>query len=179
MRQGKKGKEWHFGMKAHVGTDRRGIVHSLTTTDAGAADITQMPELLHGEEREIFGDQAYWKEADRQAALARGIRYRVNRRGTKQRPLTTYQRDINRRRSKARARGEHAFHVVKRLWGFSKVRYRGLAKNTARLYTAFALANVLSAAGYEVEREYYVNDAGTQTDTFGDGLSRRGNERWE
>ena len=92
MRQGKKGKEWHFGMKAHVGTDRRGIVHSLTTTHAGAADISQMPELLHGEEREIFGDQAYWKEADRQAAVERGIRYRVNRRGTKQRPFTKHQR---------------------------------------------------------------------------------------
>lgn len=142
MRQGKKGKDWHFGMKAHVGTDRRGIVHSLTTTHAGAADITQMPQLLHGAEREVFGDQAYWKEADRQAAKAAGIRYRVNRRGTKQRPLTEYQKRINRCRSRSRARGEHAFHVVKRLWGFNKVRYRGLAKNTARLFTAFALANL-------------------------------------
>jgi IS5 family transposase len=142
MRQTRKGKDWHFGMKAHVGTDRRGIVHSLTTSHAGAADITQMPQLLHGEEREVFGDQAYWKEADRQAALDRGIRYRVNRRGTSQRPLTAHQRFINRCRSKARARGEHAFNVVKRLWGFSKVRYRGLAKNTARLFTAFALANL-------------------------------------
>lgn len=142
MRQGRKGREWHFGMKAHVGTDRRGIVHSLTTTHAGTSDITQMPDLLHGEEREIFGDQAYWKEADRQAAKADGIRYRVNRRGTKQRPLTAYQKFINRCRSRSRARGEHAFHVVKRLWGFNKVRYRGLAKNTARLFTAFALANL-------------------------------------
>ena len=71
-RQTRKGKDWHFGMKAHVGTDRRGIVHSLTTTDAAGADITQMPQLLHGEEREVFGDQAYWKEADRQAARERG-----------------------------------------------------------------------------------------------------------
>jgi IS5 family transposase len=142
MRQGRKGKEWHFGMKAHVGTDRRGIVHSLTTTHAGASDIMQLPALLHGKERELYGDQAYWKEAHRQAAVAEGIRYRVNRRGTQQRPLTAYQKRINRARSKARARGEHAFHVVKRLWGFSKVRYRGLAKNEARLYTAFALANL-------------------------------------
>jgi IS5 family transposase len=142
MRQGRKGKEWFFGMKAHVGTDRRGIVHSLTTTHAGASEITQMPNLLHGEERELFGDQAYWKEADRQAAQAQGIRYRINRRGTKPRPLTAYQKFINRCRSRARARGEHAFHVVKRLWGFNKVRYRGLAKNTARLFTAFALANL-------------------------------------
>ena len=154
MRQTRKGKDWHFGMKAHVGTDRRGIVHSLTTTDAAGADITQMPQLLHGEEREVFGDQAYWKEADRQAARERGVRYRVNRRGTKQRPLTEYQRRINRSRSKARARGEHAFHVVKRLWGFSKVRYRGLAKNTARLYTTFALANLYMLRRRLLPREW-------------------------
>jgi IS5 family transposase len=142
MHQTRKGKDWHFGMKAHVGTDRRGIVHSLATTDAAAADITQMHKLLHGEESEVFGDQAYWSAAHRQSAIARGIRYRVNRRGTSARPLTDHQRYINQVRSKARARGEHAFHVVKRLWGFAKVRYRGLAKNTARLFTAFALANL-------------------------------------
>ena len=140
MHQTKKGKDWHFGMKAHIGTDRHGIVHSLSTTAANVSDITQMPELLHGEEREVFGDQAYWSEAHRQAALAKGIRYRVNRRSRSR--LSEYQRFINRRRSAARARVEHVFHVVKRLWGFSKVRYRGLAKNTVRLYTAFALANL-------------------------------------
>ena len=139
MHQTKKGKDWHFGMKAHIGTDRHGIVHSLSTTAANVSDITQMPELLHGAEREVFGDQAYWSEAHRQAALAKGIRYRVNRRSPR---LSEYQRFINRRRSAARARVEHVFHVVKRLWGFSKVRYRGLAKNTARLFTAFALANL-------------------------------------
>jgi IS5 family transposase len=142
MHQTRKGKQWHFGMKAHVGTDRRGIVHSLATTDAAAADITQMHKLLHGEESEVFGDQAYWSEAHRQSAAARGIRYRINRRGASAKPLTDHQRYINQVRSKARARGEHAFHVVKRLWGFAKVRYRGLAKNTARLFTAFALANL-------------------------------------
>ncbi len=142
MHQTKKGKDWHFGMKAHVGTDKRGIVHSLSTTAANASDISQMPQLLHGQEREVFGDQAYWSESHRQGALKRGIRYRINRRGTSSKPLTEYQRFINRCRSSARARGEHAFHVVKRLWGFAKVRYRGLAKNTARLFTAFALANL-------------------------------------
>jgi transposase, IS5 family len=141
MHQTKKGKDWHFGMKAHIGTDRRGIVHSLSTTAANVHDSTQMAKLLHGAEREVFGDQAYWSESHRQNALAKGIRYRINRRPSRT-PLTTYQRFINRRRSAARARVEHAFHVVKRLWGFNKVRYRGLAKNTARLYTAFALANL-------------------------------------
>ena len=142
MHQTKKGKDWHFGMKAHIGTDRRGIVHSLSTTAANVHDGNQMHKLLHGDEREVFGDQAYWNQSHRQSALALGIRYRINRRGSPSRPLTDYQRFINRCRSAARARVEHAFHVVKHLWGFTKVRYRGLAKNTARLYTAFALANL-------------------------------------
>jgi len=142
MHQTRKGKQWHFGMKAHVGTDQHGIVHSLSTTPANTADITELPKLLHGEEKEVFGDQAYWSEFHRQCAKASGIRYRINRRGTKSKPLSEHQRLTNRLRSKRRARGEHAFHVVKRLWGFTKVRYRGLAKNTARLFTAFALANL-------------------------------------
>jgi transposase, IS5 family len=142
MHQTRKNKQWRLGMKAHVGTDPRGIVHSLATTDAAAADITQMPKLLHGQEHEVFGDQTYWCETHRQDAKARAIRYRINRRGSRTNPLTDHQRYINQVRSKARARGEHAFHVVKRLWGFAKVRYRCLAKNTARLFTAFALANL-------------------------------------
>ena len=141
MHQTKKGKDWHFGMKAHVGTDRRGIVHSLTTTAANVHDSTQMAKLLHGQEREVFGDQAYWNESHRKDAQKMGIRYRINRRPNHV-PLSDHQRRINRLRSRARARCEHVFHVVKRLWGFSKVRYRGLAKNTSRLFTAFALANL-------------------------------------
>src|SRR5436305_4318337 len=120
MRQTKKGNTWHFGMKVHVGTDRRGVVHSLVTTHAAAADITQMDALLHGEEKEIFGDQAYWKEADRLRFRSKGVKYRVNRRGNHHRPLTEYQKKINTSRSRTRARGEHAFRVVKRLWVFGK-----------------------------------------------------------
>jgi IS5 family transposase len=131
-----------FGMKAHIGTDPRGIVHSLVTTAANVSDISQMAHLLHGQEREVYGDQAYWSEVHRQGARARGVRYRINRRATGPRPLSRNEQTINRIRSVTRARGEHAFHVVKRLWGFTKVRYRGLAKNTARLFTMFALANL-------------------------------------
>ena len=142
MRQTRKGNTWYFGMKVHVGTDRRGIVHALTTTDAATADVTQLPQLLHGEERALYGDQAYWNEGDRQAAAAAGVRYRVNRRGHWRQPLTAYWKRVNQARSRVRARGEHAFHVVKTLWGAGKVRYRGLAKNTARMFTLFALANL-------------------------------------
>ena len=142
MKQTKKGGTWHFGMKIHVGTDKHGLVHSLTTTHAAAADIFELPNLLHGQEREIFGDQAYWKEAHHQQFSEAGVRYRVNRRGHYKQPLTEHQKLINRTRSRVRARGEHAFRIVKRLWGFAKVRYRGLMKNTVRAFVMFALANL-------------------------------------
>jgi IS5 family transposase len=143
MKQGKKNKrEWHFGMKAHVGTDINGLVHTLVTTHAGASEIKQLPNLLHGQERTLYGDQAYWSEMHRFAAKQHGVRYRVNRRPNRGHPLSVYHRRVNRLRSATRARGEHAFRVVKHLWGFTKVRYRGLAKNTARLFTMFALANL-------------------------------------
>lgn len=143
MRQGKKNKrEWSFGMKVHVGTSKQGLVHSLVTGPANEADITKLDGLMHGSEDELYGDQAYWSEDHRQHCKHAGIRYRVNRRPPPSHPLTDYQRTINRARSRRRARGEHAFHVVKRLWGFAKVRYRGLAKNTARAFALFALANL-------------------------------------
>ena len=148
MKQTRKGRNWHFGMKLHIGADPRGIVHTVTATNAAAADITQLPALLHGQEREVFGDQAYWKEADRQAYAARGVRYRINRRPNPSAPLSERWRMINRARSRTRARGEHAFRVVKHLWGFAKVRYRGLVKNLARAHTMFALANL-----YQVRRQ--------------------------
>jgi IS5 family transposase len=143
MKQTRKGKNWHFGMKLHIGTDRRGMVHSLTATHAAESDIKQLPQLLHGEESVVYGDQAYWKEEDREAFEEAGIRYRMNRRapgGNKN--LSERWRKINRARSRTRACCEHPFRVVKQLWGFSKTRYRGIAKNLARAQTMFALANL-------------------------------------
>ena len=148
MKQTHKGRNWHFGMKLHIGADKRGIVHTVRATAASVADITQLPDLLHGQEREVFGDQAYWKEDDREFLEAWGMRYRINRRPTSKRPLSARWRMINRARSRTRARGEHAFRIVKQLWGFAKVRYRGLAKNLARAQTMFALANL-----YQVRRQ--------------------------
>jgi len=143
MKQGNKNaREWLFGMKAHVATDRRGRAHTQVTTHVGAADISQQPQPLHGGERELYGDQAYWSEMHRMAAQAQGVRYRVSRRPAPGRRLTEHQRRLKRLLSATRARGEHAFRVVKKLWGYSEVRYRGLAKNTAQLSTMFALANL-------------------------------------
>ncbi len=142
MRQTKKANTWYFGMKLPVGTDPRGLVHRLRTTDAAQADVTQLPALVHGAERAIYGDRAYWSEGLRQAFRRRGVRCRVQRRATKQTPLSPWWQAINRTRSRVRARGEQPFHVVKRLWGFAQGRDRGLAKNTARAFALFALANL-------------------------------------
>lgn len=142
MRQTKKGNTWYFGMRVHTGTDPHGLVHSLTTTHAAASELDELPHLLHGEERVLYGDRGYWKESDRAACEAAGIRYRVNRRGCRHAPVSDRWQAINRARSRVRACGEHAYLVVKRHWRFAKVRYRGLAKNTVRVYAAFALANL-------------------------------------
>jgi len=142
MHQTRKGKQWYFGMKVHVGASKQGLVHSVATGPANEADITRIDDLLHGAETELYGDQAYWSEQHRQQCRHAGIRYRVNRRAKAGRQLTEYEKSINRSRSGRRARGEFAFHVVKHLWGFAKVRYRGLYKNTVRALTMFALANL-------------------------------------
>jgi IS5 family transposase len=154
MKQTRKGKNWHFGMKLHIGTDRRGIVHSLTATHAAESDLKQLPQLLHGEESVVYGDQAYWKEEDREAFEEAGIRYRMNRRapgGNKN--LSDHWRQINRARSRTRACCEHPFRVVKQLWGFQKVRYRGIAKNLARAQTMFALANLYAVRHWLLPRQ--------------------------
>lgn len=142
MHQTKKGNQWYFGMKFHAGMDPHGLVHTLTATAANVADITEKENLLHGDEKRIWGDTAYWKEKDRQRWIADGKQYRINRRGAKGRPLTDGQRRVNRSRSRTRAIGEHSFQVVKHQWGFRKVRYRGLAKNLTRGMVAFGLANL-------------------------------------
>ena len=128
-------------MKVQVRTHTRGLVHSLTTTDAATADITQLNDLLHGQETTLYGDKAYWKESDRQQWTADGGTYRINRRGKR----TPYWDAINRTRSTIRARCERVFHVMKTLRGFAKVRYRGLEKNTVRVFTAFARSNLYLA----------------------------------
>lgn len=142
MHQTRKGKQWYFGMKLHVGASKKGLVHSVTTGPANQADITRLGDLVHGEEDELYGDQAYWSEDHRQHCKQAGIRYRVNRRAKPRSQLSTYQKSVNRSRSRRRAFGEYPFLVVKRLWGFTKVRYRGIYKNTVRAIAMFALANL-------------------------------------
>ena len=141
MKQTRKGNAWYFGMKTHIGTDTRGRVHSVAVTDAAVHDSTMMPACLHGEETAIYGDKAYANEARQQAALGRGVDWRVSRRARTGKRLNCADKSFNRKSNRTRARVKHAFGVIKHLWGYRKVRYRGLEKNTAQAFTLFALAN--------------------------------------
>jgi IS5 family transposase len=147
MTQTRKGNQYYFGMKAHIGVDARsGLAHRLTTTTASTADVRVMETLLHGAEREVYGDKGYVSEARRCAFKARGgRRWGVARRAKPGQPLSDADRERNRRLSSIRSKVEHVFRVVKRQFGYAKVRYRGLAKNTAQLFTLFALSNLYLA----------------------------------
>jgi len=143
MHQTRKGKQWYFGMKVHIGVDTdSGLVHTVRGTAANVADVNVLGELLHGDEESLHGDSAYHSKQLKAQAQASGLEFNVNERGTRHRPLTKMQRARNRRLSRVRATVEHPFLVVKRLWGHTKVRYRGIAKNLAQMHTLFALANV-------------------------------------
>ena len=142
MKQTKKGNQWYFGMKAHVGTDtRKGLAHSVVVTDAAVHDSQVMDELVHGEEQAIYGDRAYTSEKKRQEYEARGINWCVNRKACRHYQLTPEDVAYNHRQSQIRAKGEHAFLVVKHLWHYQKVRYKGLFKNAVQVFSLFALAN--------------------------------------
>lgn len=154
MTQTKKGNQWYFGMKVHIGTDRRGIVHTVTTTTAKDADITQLPELLHGKETVVHGDRGYYSADANNHLRSRGIRSCLQKRASAGHPLSRTEKARNKKWSSARAMVEHPFLVIKRLWGFAKVRYRGLAKNTARVFALLALANL-----YRVRRRLLLQGA--------------------
>jgi IS5 family transposase len=147
MSQTKKRNTWHFGMKVHVGAQAHGLplVHSVAVGTGAENELGRLGELLHGEERELFGDRGYWSKEDRRLCTQAGIAYRVQQRGRATQPLTERQRQRNRRLASIRAPVEHPFHVIKRLWGFAKLRYRGLYKNAVRVYALFALANLYLA----------------------------------
>ena len=143
MRQTKKGNQWYFGMKAHVGTDTgRGLAHSVVVTDAAVHDSRVMDELLHGEELAVYGDKAYANEEKRKEYEGNGIEWCINRKANRGQQLTREDKDYNHRQSQIRAKGEHAFLVVKHLWHYQKVRYKGLYKNAVQVFSLFALANL-------------------------------------
>ena len=143
MRQTRKGRQWYFGMKAHIGVDSKTkIIHSAAATAANVADCHLLPDLLHGEETRVWGDQAY--RGQRRVIVEHAPRARdfTNRRYRQNGVVDEKERAKNRTKSKVRAKVEHAFFVIKRVFGFAKVRYRGLDKNAHRLFVACALANL-------------------------------------
>ena len=148
MHQTKKGNEWHFGMKAHIGVDvASGVVHTLTGTAANEADINQTAALLHGREEAVFADAGY-TGADKRPELAeRDISWNIAIKRGIIKALPKGLRDVaepvERALSQVRAWVEHPFHIIKNLFRHRKLRYRGLVKNTAQLHTLFALANLV------------------------------------
>lgn len=151
MHQTKKGNEWYFGMKAHIGTDAdSGLVHSLTGTAANVADITETERLLHGEESDVFADAGYTGVAKRDELKDKNVTWHVAEKRGKLKKMTEGTRkdlvtQFERAKAQIRAKVEHPFHVVKNLFRHRKVRYRGLLKNTAQLFTLFALGNLILA----------------------------------
>ena len=146
MHQTKKGNEWHFGMKLHLGADSQtGLVHRASITAANVHDSHQVPNLLHGEETRFYGDSAYRGKAqrDRLKEIAPQAKDFTNKRAYRNAPLTDADRETNRRKSSIRSKVEHPFLTLKRLWGFAKVRYRGLAKNANRAFAMLAMVNLV------------------------------------
>ncbi|MFM9429134.1 IS5 family transposase, partial [Variovorax sp. GrIS 2.14] len=147
MHQTKKGNQWHFGMKAHIGVDAdSGLVHTVIGTAANVNDVTQGHALLHGDEEVVFADAGYQGAMKRNEAT--GVPWQVAMRPGKRRaldksnPIEALTDQIEKLKASVRAKVEHPFRVIKRQFGFVKVRYRGLAKNTAQLHTLFALSNL-------------------------------------
>ena len=146
MHQVKKGNQWHFGMKIHVGADSKtGLIHSASVTAANVHDSHEVPNLLHGNETRFYGDSAYRGKAQRERLkeIAPRAKDFTNKRAYRNAPLSDADKETNRRKSSIRAKVEHPFLILKRLWGFAKVRYRGLAKNANRAFAMLAAINIL------------------------------------
>src|SRR5450759_4535417 len=143
MHQTKKGNQWYFGMKAHIGVDSRTkIIHSVAASAANIHDSLALPALLHGKETCVWGDSAYQGQSEIIHKHAPQARDMTNRRCRYQGQVDEVERRKNRNKSSVRAKVEHPFLILKKVFGFAKVRYRGIAKNTERLHVACALINL-------------------------------------
>ena len=143
MHQTKKGNQWHFGMKVHIGVDsKNGLVHSVTVTPANVHDSQELPNLLHGNETRLYGDSAYTSQKEALKLAAPKAKDFTNKRAYRNRPLTEADEKTNRRKSQVRAKVEHPFRPLKSIYGFAKVRYRGLLKNANRAFALLALINL-------------------------------------
>ncbi|NKI18592.1 IS5 family transposase [Spongiibacter sp. KMU-166] len=150
MHQTKKGNEWHFGMKMHIGVDDQdGLIHSIETTAANVHDLTAADQLLHGEEQRVWGDAGYTGIHKRDAFKDRDVDWRIALRpGTRSKLADQLQEMLEGIKASVRAKVEHPFRTIKQQFGYTKVRYHGLAKNTNRLYVLSAFTNLLRAEKY-------------------------------
>jgi IS5 family transposase len=143
MHQTKKGNQWYFGMKAHIGVDSQSkVIHAVTATPANVHDSVCLPDLLHGEETRVWGDRAYQGQTGVIRECAPKAKDFTNRRYRYKGFVDAVEQAKNKTKSSVRARVEHSIGVIKRIFGFVKVRYRGLAKNANRLFVTCALANL-------------------------------------
>jgi IS5 family transposase len=146
MHQTRKGNQWYFGMKAHIGVDSKTkMIHSVVATAANVHDSQVFEDLLHGEETRVWGDSAYAGQGDVIRENAPNAKDFTNQKGFRNRPLSKEDAAKNRTKSKVRAKVEHPFLVLKRIFGFNKVCYRGLDKNANRLFVACGLVNLYMA----------------------------------
>src|ERR1022692_3714809 len=143
MHQTKKGNQWYFGLKAHIGVDsKQGVVHSVCTSAASVADSQMLADLLHGEERKVWGDAGYQGQGDVIREAAPHAQDMTCRRTKFKNYVDEEAKRKNTTKSRVRAKVEHPFRILKRIFGFDKVRYRGLKKNHTRLCACFALVNL-------------------------------------
>jgi transposase, IS5 family len=143
MHQTAKGKQWYFGMKAHIGVDSKTkVIHTILASAANVADSLALPHLLHGKETRVWGDQAYRGQKEAMRAAAPRAKDFTNQRYRWGDRIDERIKARNRTKSRVRAKVEHTIGVIKRVFGFQKVRYRGLAKNLHRLEVSAALANL-------------------------------------
>lgn len=143
MSSTKKGNDWYFGLKAHIGADRKsGIVRSIKTATAKIHGKDMMNDLLHGEEKAVFGDKGYYKEEDKREMRKQEIFCGILDKGKRNHPLSNKQKRRNNRLPSIRAKVEYPFQVIKCQWNYTKVRYKGLLKNTMQLNVLFGLANL-------------------------------------
>lgn len=146
MHPTKKGNQWYFGMKAHIGVDSKTkLIHAVVATAANVHDSQVLPDLLHGDETRVWGDSAYSGQGEAIRACAPQAQDFTHTKAHRHRPLTDEDKAKNRTKSGVRAKVEHPFHVLKRVFGFVKVCYRGLAKNANRLFVACGLVNLYLA----------------------------------
>lgn len=153
MHQTRKGNQWYFGMKLHIGVDDTlGLVHSLHTTPANVHDLTVADKLLHGDEQRAFTDAGYRGIERRPEHRDRALAWYIARRPGERTRLNAEQRQVERIKASIRAKVEHPFRYIKRVFGYDKVRYRGLARNTHRLYWLAAFTNLLIGSRYTPSR---------------------------